>query len=96
VTTASEIRVQIPALFPLFYHRAMANFNLIVSQDPSNTQRGYAELSDAEALALAQFVKRVGWDELRGNAADDAEAYQIRSAVEKLQTALAGAGVAPR
>jgi hypothetical protein len=73
----------------------MQNINLIVSQDPSNAQRGYAELNYTEACALAQFVKRVGWDELRVNALDDAEAYQIRSAVEKLQTALAGAGVAP-
>jgi hypothetical protein len=51
---------------------------------------------DAEALALAQFVKRVGWREIRENAIDDAEAYEIRAAIYKLQTALAECGFAPR
>jgi hypothetical protein len=71
-------------------------FTLTVSEDPSNFPHGHAELSQAEACALARFVKRVGWDEMRGNAIDDAEADQIRSALEKLQTALAGAGIVPR
>ena len=71
-------------------------FTLTVSEDPSNFPHGHAELSHAEAWALAWFVKRVGWDEMRGNAVDEAEADQIRSAVEKLQTALAVAGIAPR
>lgn len=31
-------------------------------------------LKPAQALALAQFVKRVGWSEIRQNAVDDAEA----------------------
>lgn len=71
-------------------------FTLTVSEDPSNFPHGHAELSHAEVWALAQFVKRVGWTEFRGNAADEAEAQQIRSAIDKLQQALAGAGVAPR
>ena len=71
-------------------------YTLTISEDPSNFPHGHAELSPAEAWALAQFVKRVGWDAMRGNAVDDAEADQIRSAIDKLQQALAGAGVAPR
>jgi dissimilatory sulfite reductase (desulfoviridin) alpha/beta subunit len=54
------------------------------------------ELSDSQALALAQFVKRVGWSEFRSNAVDDVEAREIRSAVDQLQHALADAGYAPR
>lgn len=54
------------------------------------------ELDQAEALALAQFVKRVGWSEFRQCAVDDAEAYDIRSGVDALAKALAEAGFAPR
>ena len=54
------------------------------------------ELPKEEALALAQFVKRVGWHEFRNNAVDDDEAYVIKSAIIKLQNALADAGYAPR
>lgn len=53
-------------------------------------------LDEAQAMALAQFVKRVGWSEFRTNAANDAEAYEIRATVDALQMALAGAGFAPR
>jgi hypothetical protein len=41
-------------------------------------------------------VKRVGWTEMRSNAIDEAEAEEMRSAIEKLQHALADAGVVPR
>ena len=54
------------------------------------------ELHLVEAHALAQFVKRVGWSEFRVNAVDDAEASEIRAAVDALQRALAEAGFAPR
>ena len=53
-------------------------------------------LTDAQALALAQFVKRVGWSEIRGNAVDDDEAYTMRDALGELAKALAEAGYAPR
>ena len=53
-------------------------------------------LPDAQALALAQFVKRVGWSEIRGNAVDDDEAYTMRDALGELAKALAEAGYAPR
>ena len=39
------------------------------------------ELEPAQALALAQFVKRVGWSEIRQNAVDDDEAYAMREAL---------------
>ena len=49
--------------------------------------QGYAELDDTETRALAQLVKCIGWSEMRGNAIDD-EAALMRSAIEKLQSAL--------
>ena len=54
------------------------------------------ELPASAALALAQFVKRVTWTEMRECAVDDAEAYEIRAAIDALQKALAEAGYAPR
>ncbi|EJL3751531.1 hypothetical protein NMH67_004377 [Escherichia coli] len=42
------------------------------------------DLDDKEALALAQFVKRLTWSDLRGCAVDDDEAYVIKDAVDKL------------
>ncbi len=54
------------------------------------------ELTDSHALALAQFVKRVGWQEFRACAVDDDEAYAIRSAVDQVQRALAEQGYSPR
>ena len=46
--------------------------------------------------SLAQFVKRVGWSEIRSNAVDGEEAEQVRAALEYLRDALAVAGFAPR
>lgn len=54
------------------------------------------EASEDDLWALSQFIKRVGWQEFRANAVDDAEAYQIRAGVDALQRALARAGYAPR
>ncbi len=54
------------------------------------------ELSDAEADALAEFLKRVGWQEWRQNAVDDAEAAFMRAACDKVRHALGDAGFAPR
>ena len=54
------------------------------------------ELPEAQALALAQFVKRLGWAEMRQNATSDAEAYEMRDALASLQKTLANAGFAPR
>ena len=49
-----------------------------------------------QALALAQFVKRCCWSDMRTHSVDDAEAYRMRDAIDKLRTALAAAGYAPR
>lgn len=54
------------------------------------------ELSEIQAEALSQFVKRVGFSEFRQNAIDDAEAYTMRDAVDRVRKALAEAGYAPR
>jgi len=54
------------------------------------------ELDDATAWALAQFVKRVCWSDMRGCAVDDSEAYQIRAGVDAVRAALARIGYAPR
>jgi len=54
------------------------------------------DLSPELALALAQFVKRVGWSEIRANAVDDQEADEMRTALEYLRDGLALAGFAPR
>lgn len=53
-------------------------------------------LDEGQAWALAQFVKRIGWQEFRGNAVDDDEAYAIRDSVDLLAKALAESGFAPR
>lgn len=53
-------------------------------------------LPDDQAEALAQFIKRVGWQEWRQNAVDDEEAALMRSACDELRKALAEAGYAPR
>jgi len=54
------------------------------------------ELPLDQAEALAQFVKRIGWAEMRACAIDDKEAYEIRAALSALAKGLAEAGHAPR
>ena len=54
------------------------------------------DLPSNEALVLALFVKRLGWQEVRKCAVDEAETYLIRAASNKLQNSLARAGFAPR
>lgn len=54
------------------------------------------ELEGAQALALAQFVKRVRWTEVRQNAVGDDEADLMMDALGELAKALREAGYAPR
>ena len=54
------------------------------------------QLTDDDAQALAQFVKRVGWPEFRACAVDDDEARAIRAGIDRLAAALRDAGFAPR
>jgi hypothetical protein len=62
---------------------------------PEKSVRINVELPAAEALALAQFVKRVTWSAMRECAVDEAECYEIRAAIDKVQRALADASYAP-
>jgi hypothetical protein len=54
------------------------------------------ELTDHQAWNLAQFVKRVGFADIRSNAVDQDEAYDMRDAIDALAKALRAAGYAPR
>ena len=54
------------------------------------------DLTPAEALALAQFLKRVGVDDYRRLAVDREEAWLMLDAGERVRAALAAAGYAPR
>lgn len=58
--------------------------------------RVQVELPEEEAWALAQFLKRAGYTDYRGQAIDEDEASRMRDAGERLREALAGAGVALR
>lgn len=55
--------------------------------------KGYAE---EQVWALAEFVKRIGWQEIRSNAKDEDEAHAICAAIIAVQTALEDAGYKPR
>ncbi|HGM5391990.1 TPA: hypothetical protein ACKP07_004931 [Serratia marcescens] len=54
------------------------------------------ELTQSQALALAQFVKRLTWSEIQACAVDENETYEMRDAVNILQKSLAEAGFSPR
>lgn len=54
------------------------------------------ELRESQALALAQFLKRVGFGEVRINAVDDDEAYRIMDSLNRAREALAEVGFNPR
>ncbi|NNP68929.1 hypothetical protein [Acinetobacter sp. Ac_5812] len=53
-------------------------------------------IDEVQAKALAQLIKRIGWSDIRLNAADDGEAFQMTTAVTKLQDALARQGYTPQ
>ncbi len=48
------------------------------------------------AWAFAQFLKRAGYSDYRLLAIDDAQAYAMQEAADKLRAALAEQGCAPR
>lgn len=56
----------------------------------------FLELDDKEAMALAQFVKRLTWSEMRACAVSDDETYLMKDAISKLQKVLSEKGYAPR
>jgi len=54
------------------------------------------ELSDDEALAFAQFLKRLRFDISRSLATNDNEAWLMMSASEAIRKGLAESGISPR
>jgi hypothetical protein len=54
------------------------------------------ELTEAEAYQYAQWLKRVSFRDYRGSACSDDEAYTMRQAGERIRSALAEQGYAPR
>ncbi|MCB1753910.1 MAG: hypothetical protein KDJ38_00215 [Gammaproteobacteria bacterium] len=48
------------------------------------------------AQALANYFKRVGWHDIRNNAVDDDEAFEIRDGLALLSGALQRDGYTPR
>lgn len=54
------------------------------------------EFTPQEAWDLAQLLKRLGFSDVRNNAIDNDEAYQMINAAEKVRKALAEAGYEPR
>lgn len=54
------------------------------------------ELTDSQAMALAQFVKRLTWSEMRACAVDDDETWVMKDAIQALQKSLTDAGFSPR
>lgn len=54
------------------------------------------ELTDSQTMALAQFVKRLTWSEMRACAVDDDETWVMKDAIQSLQKSLADAGFSPR
>ena len=54
------------------------------------------ELGDDEAWAMAQFVKRLCWDDVRRCAVDEQETRTMICALALVRAGLADAGYAPR
>ena len=53
-------------------------------------------LSEEHALALAQFVKRVGWGAIRAASVNDDECYLMIESLGQVRASLAEIGFAPR
>jgi hypothetical protein len=53
-------------------------------------------LTETQAWQLAQFLKRACFSDYRGHATSDDEAYQMIDAGERIRSALADKGYAPR
>lgn len=54
------------------------------------------EMTEEQAAAFAQFLKRVGVSDYRNLSVDDDEAYAMQEAGEKIRRALGEAGYTPR
>mgnify|MGYP000994321716 FL=1 len=54
------------------------------------------EMTEEQAAAFAQFLKRVGVSDYRNLSVDDDEAYAMQEAGEKIRRALGEVGYTPR
>lgn len=54
------------------------------------------ELTEDKAWALAQYLKRLCWEQIRQNAVSDDDAYTMRDALGTVQDAVNRAGANPR
>lgn len=54
------------------------------------------DLTDTEAMAFAQFLKRASFSDYSSNAVNDEEAYHMIDAASKIQDALSLIGFNPR
>jgi hypothetical protein len=61
-----------------------------------NSVKISAELEIAEAEALSQFLKRIGFSEFRSLSVSDEEAYEAQAGAEKIKKALNEIGFDPR
>lgn len=61
-----------------------------------NSHDEFAELTNAQAWALAELCKRITWSDCRSNAVSDEEAYLMIDATAKLGAILARVGFSPR
>lgn len=62
-----------------------------------STKRTVTVTIDRDAAwHLALLLKRLGWSEVRACAQDDAEAEDIRAAIEAFEAELRDRGIAPR
>jgi len=53
-------------------------------------------MTEQQAYAFAQYLKRLQFDDLRRRAVDDEDAYEMQAAAGKIRSALADAGFSPR
>jgi hypothetical protein len=56
----------------------------------------HVELNAAQAWALAQLLKRIGWSDCRNLAEDEQQTQLMIAAIERVRAGLAEAGYAPR
>ena len=56
----------------------------------------HVELEPAQAWALAQLLKRIGWSDCRTLAENEQQTALMIAAAERVRQALAQAGYAPR
>jgi hypothetical protein len=54
------------------------------------------ELDNEESWSLAEFIKRIGYEDVRRFSKDDEERRNIYSAMGKIRAELAGKGIDPR